>query len=149
MTTVAAMMPVRVVPMLAPRVSGKHVLEVDETDRRERGEGSRVMEEDCTMMVMKRADDDVHVAVEADDSAQDTRGGALDDDLQKVHDEKQAGAQRDEGNDGEESTGAVVGHLPVFEHETTLEEALVAEASLDLGAAHLVHRVASESPRRR
>ena len=53
MTTVAPMMPVRVVPMLAPRVRGNMSVRVMIPTAARGVRVEVVMEEDCTMMVMK------------------------------------------------------------------------------------------------
>ena len=150
-TTVAAMMPVEeMVPMLAPRVSGSmssRLMRPTAASRRVRVEvadGGGLHHD-----VDEHADDDVEVPVEADHLAEDGTDGAINDDLEHVHDAEEARAERDEGNDGEEGTRAVVGHVPVIEEEAALEEALVAEASLDLGAAHLVAGAGGEGAPRR
>jgi hypothetical protein len=94
-TTVAAMIPVMVVPMLAPRV-GKHVLEADETHSREGGEGGGGDGGGLHHDGDEHANGDVQVAVEADN-------------LLKEHDAEEAGA---EGDDGEESPApsSVISH---------------------------------------
>merc|ERR1719258_856517 len=117
---------------------GEHVLEADETHSREGGEGGGGDGGGLHHDGDEHADDDVQVAVEADNLAQDARGGTLDDDLEHVHDAEEARAQGNERDDGEESSRAVVRHVPLVEGEATLEEALIAEAGLHLGLEIIV-----------
>ena len=82
-TTVAAMTPVRVVPMLAPRVRGSMSSRVMRPTAARGVRVEVVMEEDCEDGDA-HANHDVEVPVEADDGAQHARGGALNDDLEEV-----------------------------------------------------------------
>merc|ERR1719258_793864 len=114
----------------------KHVLEGDDTHGRERREGGGCDGGGLHHDGDESADGDVEVAVQADDLLKDASSGTLQDDLEHVHDAEEARAQGDERDDGEESSRAVVSHVPLVEGEATLEEALFA-ILLDL-CAHLV-----------
>ena len=130
---------------VGPKGEWEHVLEVDETHGRERGEGGG-----CDGGGLHHDGDEqpicVEVPVEADHLAE-MRAAVPLTMIWSMYTMQKRQEQSEEGNDGRK-VPAPRRSCPIIEEEAALEEALVAEASLDLGAAHLVAGAGGGSPRR-